>query len=54
MINSTFNYLLSDLNNLKGIGAKTNSILKKKSDFNDEKNSIDLHQNLYTTLIEYI
>ena len=30
MINSTFNYLLSDLNNLKGIGAKTNSILKKK------------------------
>ncbi len=30
MINSTYNYLLSDLKNLKGIGSKTNSILKKK------------------------
>tara|TARA_B100001057_G_scaffold132162_1_gene131443 strand:+ start:6677 stop:8725 length:2049 start_codon:yes stop_codon:yes gene_type:complete len=30
MINTTYNYLLSDLKNLKGIGAKTNNILKKK------------------------
>ncbi len=29
MINNTYNYLLSDLKKLKGVGAKTYSILKK-------------------------
>ena len=28
--NNTYNYLLSDLNKLKGIGSKTSNILKKK------------------------
>ena len=30
MSNNTYNYLLSDLKNLKGIGLKTSKILKKK------------------------
>ncbi len=30
MTNNTYNYLLSDLKNLKGVGAKTYAILKKK------------------------
>jgi ATP-dependent DNA helicase RecG len=30
MINNTYNYLLSDLKNLKGVGVKTYNILKKK------------------------
>ena len=30
MVNSTYNYLLSDLKNLRGIGLKTSKILKKK------------------------
>ena len=30
MTNTTYNYLLSDLKNLKGIGVKTNNLLKKK------------------------
>ena len=30
MINNTYNYLLSDLKNLKGVGIKTYNILKKK------------------------
>ena len=30
MINNTYNYLLSDLKNLKGVGTKTFNILKKK------------------------
>ena len=30
MINNTYNYLLSDLKNLKGVGFKTYNILKKK------------------------
>ena len=28
--NNTYNYLLSDLKKLKGIGSKTSNILKKK------------------------
>src|SRR6056300_842336 len=30
MVNNTYNYLLSDLKNLKGVGVKTYNILKKK------------------------
>ena len=30
MINNTYNYLLSDLQKLKGVGLKTYNILKKK------------------------
>tara|TARA_B100001057_G_scaffold489778_1_gene576748 strand:- start:1593 stop:3641 length:2049 start_codon:yes stop_codon:yes gene_type:complete len=30
MVNNTYNYLLSDLKNLKGVGTKTYNILKKK------------------------
>ncbi len=30
MVNNTYNYLLSDLKNLKGVGTKTYTILKKK------------------------
>ncbi len=30
MANNTYNYLLSDLKNLKGVGLKTANILKKK------------------------
>jgi ATP-dependent DNA helicase RecG len=30
MVNNTYNYLLSDLKNLKGVGVKTYSILKRK------------------------
>ena len=30
MVNNTYNYLLSDLKNLKGVGVKTYNILKRK------------------------
>ena len=30
MNNNTYNYLLSDLKKLKGVGAKTYNLLKKK------------------------
>ncbi len=30
MLNNTYNYLLSDLRKIKGVGAKTCNILKKK------------------------
>ena len=30
MVNYTYNYLLSDLKKLKGVGTKTYNILKKK------------------------
>ena len=30
MVNNTYNYLLSDLKDLKGVGIKTYNILKKK------------------------
>ena len=30
MINNTYNYLLSDLKKLKGVGIKTYNLLKKK------------------------
>ena len=30
MINNTYNYILSDIKNLKGVGIKTSRILKKK------------------------
>ena len=28
--NNTYNFLLSDLKNLKGVGSKTSNLLKKK------------------------
>ena len=30
MVNNSYNYLLSDLKNLKGVGVKTYNILKRK------------------------
>ena len=30
MVNNTYNYLLSDLKKLKGVGVKTVNLLKKK------------------------